>query len=283
MEILSSRDGTRLALHHLGGNGPHALLIVHATGFASAVYRSLVAAIGITDRYRIFGLDLRGHGDSDLPRTSDRSWERFGEDVAAAVDAISASTIAAFGHSCGAASLLLSSIHLETSFNSLILYEPIVFPPDAQGLPDYGSPLAAGAARRRTSFPSFEQALENFSSKPPMASFAEDARRDYVDSCWRVSGEGVELKCPREFESDTYAWAPCHDTYQRMPELLTPTLILEGDQSDVFERGYLKTFTSRSPSARFEIFPDAGHFAPMEEPARLGARIRDWLDLTITS
>lgn len=283
MEYLTSRDGTRLALHQYGGQGPSALLIVHATGFASGVYRSLVDALDLWADYQIYGLDLRGHGDSALPDSPDRGWLRFGEDVAAAVDAIPAPTIAAFGHSCGAASLLLSTIRLGTSFRSLVLYEPIVFPPDAQGPPDYDSPLAVGAARRRTSFASFEQALENFSSKPPMASFTKGTQRDYVESCWRLSEEGVSLKCPREFESDTYAWARCHDTYQRMPELDTPTLVLEGDRSDVFEAGYLHTLASRSPSARFETFPDAGHFAPMEEPARLGARIRSWLALTVGS
>ena len=66
--MIASTQGVRVALHDLGGPADPAapvLLFAHATGFCGQVWEPTAAPL--TDRYRCFALDLRGHGVSETP------------------------------------------------------------------------------------------------------------------------------------------------------------------------------------------------------------------------
>ncbi len=59
-------NGIRLAYLDFGGGGPPAVLH-HPTGFLSWVWAPI--AERLAQRYRVFALDARGHGDSDKPES----------------------------------------------------------------------------------------------------------------------------------------------------------------------------------------------------------------------
>src|SRR5689334_18939927 len=122
---VASTQGTSIAVHDLGGEGP-TLLICHATGFCGGAYRPLAAALA--PHHRVFALDTRGHGESTPPDDGDFDWSGMADDVAAAASAV-ASAVApgplhVVGHSMGGAAALLAEHRSPGTFTSAYLYEP---------------------------------------------------------------------------------------------------------------------------------------------------------------
>ena len=72
--------------------------------------------------------------------------------------------IAGFGHSMGGAALLLAEDRRPGTFRSLFLFEPIVLPDDFAPIgSNYMAELARG---RRSTFPSRDEALARYASRP---------------------------------------------------------------------------------------------------------------------
>jgi pimeloyl-ACP methyl ester carboxylesterase len=200
--------------HDLGGEGP-VLLVSHATGFHGRCY--LPMAGELRTRHRCIALDYRGHGDTPMPPGVAVTWEGYGDDataVARTVADAAGTPVVAFGHSMGGACLLMAAHRDPTLFERLVLFEPIVFPPQGLRDPDEGpSPLIAGARRRRRTFPSFDDAIENYARKPPLGSFTHAALEAYVRYGFTRGDDGqVYLSCdPR--------WRRRRSREQRSPDV----------------------------------------------------------------
>src|SRR5215208_2473762 len=175
MHLVESTDGVRIPVHDLGGSGPP-LLLCHATGFHGLVWGPFAARLA--QRFRVWSLDFRGHGDASPPPAGPVDWLGFGDDVLAVVGDLELAHPFGFGHSMGGAALLLAEAARPGTFGALACFEPIVFPPESR--PGSGD-LPGGARRRRAVFASKEEAFANFASKPPLSAFVPDALRAYVD------------------------------------------------------------------------------------------------------
>lgn len=79
---VDSSDGVSVAVRDFGA-APAAppLLISHATGFRTHCYCPVAAQLSA--RFRVWGLDHRGHGDTPPPGGQQVEWSRFGDDTLA--------------------------------------------------------------------------------------------------------------------------------------------------------------------------------------------------------
>ena len=114
-------------------------------------------------------------------------------------------------------------------FDTIVVYEPIVFDPDADrpaGSPQ--SPHVVGARRRRPSFDSFEAAIDNYRSKLPMNTFDPEVVRLYVAHGFRSAPEGVRLKCDPEYEARTFESGGLHRTWDLLPDISTRVVVATG-------------------------------------------------------
>src|SRR5690606_34879654 len=114
-----------------------------------------------------------------------------GDDALAAARAVAPNGgLVGFGHSMGGACLLMAAHRDPGLFDLIVAFEPIVFPPrDPDAEATNASTLSVGARKRRASFDSFDQALANYSSKPPMMAFHPDVLRYYVGHGFRPAPE----------------------------------------------------------------------------------------------
>ena len=275
-------DGIELAVYDFGGTGPD-LLMVHATGFCAGVLLPLATAL--SDRFRCHALDLRGHGRSGRPPDGDYTWSGFGTDVLTAVDRLGLEGTAAFGHSCGGASLLLAEQRRPGSFSGLYLYEPVVVPDRPVPFSLEENPLSRGARRRRETFPSTEDAFVNFSSKPPFGDLDPDVLQRYVEDGFEVvpSAEGgdgreIRLRCRRDDEAEVYVHGFANGAFARLPEVHCPTTFAYGERTDAFGPEVMLSDAARTPRSAVASFPELSHFGPLERPADVAAAVTRALD-----
>jgi len=273
----TTADGLALAVYDFGGQGPD-LLLVHATGLCAEPFGPLARALG--GRFRCWGLDLRGHGRSDRPADGDFAWSGFATDVLTVVDHLGLRQPFGFGHSCGGATVLLAEQARPGLFRSLYCFEPVVMPDAARAVVAASNPLADGARRRRSSFPSAEEALANYASKPPYSDLDPECLRLYVHGGFEPvppseggDGRAVRLRCRREDEADTFAAAGLHEAFAHLPEIACPVTFSCGEDTDAFGVNLMRADAAPVPHAQVEVLPAMGHFGPLQAPATVGAAV----------
>jgi pimeloyl-ACP methyl ester carboxylesterase len=282
--FVRSLDGVGIAVHDLGGPddpGAPVLLFSHATGLHGLVWSPVAAAL--TDRFRCLALDYRGHGLSETPPGASLAWSRMGDDAHAVLesDPVARSRIVhGVGHSMGGAALVLAAARPSSRLRSLWLYEPVIVGPGVLPRSDAPNPLADGAARRRASFASYDEALANFAAKPPLNQLRPDALEAYVRGGFRPEDDGrVTLRCSPATEAAVFRGAGESGAWDVLPVLDLPVAIVagrgEGDGTvaalapPAFEKLVHGTLVER---------PHLGHFGPLEDPSGTAGDIAAWVD-----
>jgi pimeloyl-ACP methyl ester carboxylesterase len=259
-----SSDHVSVAVHEFGGSG-RPLLFSHATGFHGYCY--LPIADELADRFTSYALDYRGHGSTPRPDDWKVDWERYGDDALAVAERLAPDGgLVAFGHSMGGAALLMAAHRRPGLFDVIVAFEPIVFPEDRTALDAPTSPLVDGARRRRASFASFEAAIENYASKPPMNAFDPDVLRLYVAHGFRPAPEGVRLKCDPEHEARTFETGSAHRTFDLLGEIETPVVVVASGDGEG-PAAVAPLVADRLPNCRLVELPEVDHFAPFVDPA----------------
>ena len=264
---LPSTDGVQIAVHDLGGSGP-TLMLSHATGFHGRCY--LPVADLLADRFHSVAFDYRGHGDTPRPAGA-LDWQRFGDDAQAGATALVAEAggqpIDAFGHSMGGACLLMAAHRDPGLFRRLVLFEPIVFPPQlAAPGGDGGNSLSGGARRRRATFHTFQAAIDNYAAKPPLNRFTPEALRAYVEYGFARDRHGVHLKCRPETEAETFESGPNHDTWNHLPGITTEVLVVAGRVEPMQPSMMAAGVAECLPRGRYLQLDELDHFGPMSHP-----------------
>jgi pimeloyl-ACP methyl ester carboxylesterase len=276
-----SSHGVQVALHDFGGHG-RTLLLSHATGFHGHCYVPIASAL--TTEAHSYALDYRGHGLTDTAPDWETDWEAYGDDVTVVAEHLRAASdqpLVGFGHSMGGAGLLMAAYRNPDLFDVILAFEPIVFPPpesDAPVTDPHASPLVQGASRRRARFGSYEEAIANFSAKPPMRTFTPEAVRLYVEHGFAPDPDdpdgGVVLRCAPEHEARTYMGGGMHRTWEVLPEITTKVVILAGIADMPGPATLAPQIAERLPNVEYLQSDEWDHFGPMVKPEVMAAVIR---------
>lgn len=236
-------------------------MAVHATGFGKELWEPV--ARRLRRPRRLLALDQRGHGDSGTPPPPIDWWD-LGRDVLAVVDRAGGERPDGLGHSSGSAALVMAEVLRPGTFGSLLLIEPIIFPPPFFRAEE--NPMSAVALRRRAAFPSPGAARAAFREAAPFARWTEEALAAYAAHGLRPEGGAWVLKCAPEVEAEFYRGATAHGAWERLGEVGCPVLVVAGADSESHPAPFLEAMRARFPHARLEVVPGAGHFLPMEQP-----------------
>jgi pimeloyl-ACP methyl ester carboxylesterase len=96
--------------------------------------------------------------------------------------------------------------------------------------------------------------------------FDPDVRRLYVAHGFRPAPEGVRLKCDPEHEARTFESSWNHDTWDRLPEIETPVVVVASGDGQA-PAMVAPLVAERLPNAKFVDLPGSNHFWPYVEPA----------------
>jgi pimeloyl-ACP methyl ester carboxylesterase len=241
-----------------GGIGEPDALFVHATGFCKEVWGPVIDAI-VTDPFAWLSMDLRGHGDSDVGEFP-HHWDLLGGDVLSIVNG--RTEMIGVGHSCGGTALVRAEATHPGTFRHIVLIEPIIFPTPGRRI---DGPMSVVARKRRSVFPSREEARERFRTGP-FSDWTAESLDAYLDGAFVESEDSFELKCTPEVEADYYAEGSNHDTWDIAGSFDTPVTVVAGEHSMTHQEPYLSSLVSRFRRAELIVLGGVGHLAPMEDP-----------------
>lgn len=256
-------------------------MLVHATGFHGRCWIPLAAAL--TPRFSVWAIDQRGHGASGKsPDGRYDDWGAFASDLLIAVDAIGGRGWRAAGWSLGGGVSLLAEARRPGTFSAICCYEPVVIPPGELGgagsPPRAGNPLAVLARKRRSTFGSRKEALENYRSKPPFSSFTEEALECYVEYGLVDLPDGtVTLACAREDEAAVFEGALSNPTWGELPNVRPPVAVLAGSDPDDPVGRLAESVARRLPRGGLIRFAHLDHFGPMTAPRQVGEVVAEAL------
>lgn len=270
--------GVELATYDWGGNGALALL-AHANGFCAGVYDPMVRALG--DRYRVVGLEARGHGESSSPEPpGPYEWRNFVDDQLALVPLLLERTGAprlelAIGHSFGGTANLVAATERPDLFGRLALLDPVVFPPpEERPEGEWDNPMSEGARRRRNVFASRHAATLRWGSRAPFDEFDPRVLALYAECGLRDRDDGqVELKCRREVEAAIFDMGAGFDLHASVANLRTPGHLFRATRGNP-RLEIVKALVDRAPTLEL-VDVDLPHLFPMIEPEAVAQRILD--------
>ena len=274
---VASSDGVEIPVYdYAPGSTLPSVLFSHATGFHGRCFNSTAALLA--NRAHCYSFDYRGYGDATLPHDWKVTWSGYGDDaqtVAQHVARTSGPSIA-FGHSMGGAALVMAALREPELFRALVLFEPIIFPPIVRESGNAGgpSPLSEGARRRRTTFASYEEAIANYSAKPPLNVFLPEVLEDYVRFGFSPNADGtISLKCKPEHEARTYESGALHETWNDLQKLRMPVWVISGEMIPMTPASFAKPLADAIPGCTFVQWNDLGHFGPMQDTQRIAQLI----------
>jgi pimeloyl-ACP methyl ester carboxylesterase len=262
---VESAGGVTVAVHDLGGPGDgEPVLIVHATGFHGRAYEPLGAELART--FRVWAIDLRGHGDATSPADGDFAWSGMAADILAAVDAVGVERVGGVGHSLGGSLLLLAELARPGLLRFAYLYEPIILP---AGSPMVGSEnaLAGVARKRRETFSSKRAALYRYARRRPLSEFRADSLAAYVEHGFEDQPDGtVRLKCSGEHEARVFNAGMTMSTDTIAGIDVPTTVAVGGRQAEPNPARFGAPIVAALKDAELITYPHLGHFGPMQDP-----------------
>ena len=282
-------DGRPVIAHHLGGSGP-LLIVAHAAGFCGGAYAPMAAELA--DRFEVWAIDLRGHGDSPAPADGDFSWEGMARDVLTVVEGLTAGLdrgpAVFFGHSLGGGAGMRAESLAPGTFSAIYVYEPAVLPA-LDGIGAMSSGMGKLARQRRAMFASREEAISRLGSRPPYDTMCDEALLAYItygthdgalDGSPDGSADGLpdgaalscRLKCTPENEAGVYE-AASKITIDQIAGVSVPVMIGIGDRERGLAALAAPMVLAALSDARSESFPELGHLGPFENPALVAAHV----------
>lgn len=272
--------GIELAAWEWPGEGP-LLFFVHGTGFHGRVWDTTIRALA---GRRVLSFELRGHGRSSKPAPP-YPWAEFGHDLAAAAESLGIEGAIGIGHSTGAHALVTATVDRPSTFASLLLIDPTIFPREFYGAYQGDSSFIE---RRRNLWLSPEEMMERFRSRVPFSLWHADVLRDYCTYGLLPEGDHFMLACPAEIEAAVYreAAVPAADLHGLVPSITQPVTVVRGGipwAPGVFNLNASPTapdLASCFPHGRDLLLEGRTHYIPMESPEWVAEQVAAISDRT---
>jgi pimeloyl-ACP methyl ester carboxylesterase len=253
------------------GSGPQVLLLHGFGGFLETWAFNIPPLSG---RYRVYAIDLPGHGLSDRP---DNSYNPAFA-VASANDILEALGIeqaTLIGHSLGGAVSINIALSLPERVSRLVLIDsaglsrrlPWLY--RLSSLPVLGNILMELAVE-----PALEISIKRLFSDSPVLPremidiILKNASQPGVkETLLRILRQNIGLRGPR----------PGALLIERLPQLKVPALFVHGAQDRVFPLEHVRDAFSMAPNSRVKIFDQCGHCPHIEKPLEFNETVMEFL------
>jgi len=274
-----------LSVKEFGGAGKPIALLHHANGFCAGTW-ALVAE-NLIDKFHVFAVDARGHGDSEggeVPRDFD--WNFFAADLVTVAETILADCGAdqidyGVGSSFGGIITAAAEARRPGLFRRIALLDPPIHPTEELvrqfGLDlEAGNPvkstLVAQTLKRRRSWPSVDEPRASWREKGMFANWSDAAFELYLAECLAHAEDGsVALKCNPAVEAHIFESTGSLAVTDYAADVAVSLRYIRASEGHVpaeFCRGVTELF----PNATYEEL-NGGHLLPLEVPEAVAERL----------
>ena len=268
-----------LRLHLLEWGEPDAppLLLLHG-GNQSAHSWDLVS-LHLADRYHIYALDQRGHGDSEWARDAEYAPDQMARDALALIAQEGVAAPIVVGHSMGGMVTM-----------RLTALEPTL--PRAVGLVDVGPEVSQRGAEtirnfvvRNTEFDQLDQFIDRVVAYDPFRSREHIERTARYNLVRRSDGRYVSksdrLLHDPEFRQRARPDSERRDVAQGFHAFAGPTLLIRGERSNILEAEAAQRFVAGLPNARLVEVSECGHNVHSQNTPGFLDALTPWLAASV--
>ncbi|WP_419856546.1 alpha/beta fold hydrolase [Candidatus Palauibacter irciniicola] len=285
MDDVRHDDGSVTKVRRHGNTGGRRLLVGHGNGLAVDLYYPFWSRF--LDDFDVFVYDLRNHGWNAVGPRDEHNVPNMIRDQEEVVETIAARygatpTIGVF-HSLSALTALLSD-SLGTGrtgeLAAWILFDPPLFKPRlGEAEFDKSADRSAELARRRTDRFRRESEFSELLHHLVLSRAVPGAADLMASTVLRESGDGesVELRCPREYEAQIFAYARTYAFLVDLGSLPCPTKVIGSDPTMTFS--YMPSFNlSHINTVDYDFIPESTHFLQVEQPEECVDLMREFLE-----
>ena len=277
-------DDTVITLRRHGNPAGPRLVMSHGNGLAVDLYYPFWSLL--TDDFDLVIYDMRNHGWNAVGTLQKHNIPTLVQDHDCILSAIDRRygkkpQIGVF-HSVSALVTLLSPTR-GSGFSAYVLFDPpLCKPGDSYEAFDAAVKRTAALARRRTDrFHDREELVELLGFLPifqrAVPGVFDLVARTTLRKC--SSGQGYELRCPREYEAQIIEYARIFAVLVDFESISCPIKVLGADPTLPYS--YLPTLDlSDVLSVDYDFLPEATHFLQLEQPENCVAAMREFIDMT---
>lgn len=271
-----------LHVYHPNTQGRPVICIGHGNGFPPLAYQPLAHALG--KAYHTVCLPARPWWDADGYKRF-RNWHTLGDDLIGGLQEHGLGPVIGVGHSMSGVAMVYAAVQAPHLFKAIILVDPVYLPPWIARLERImalfgktgNNAMVQGALKRRREWPSLEDAFQRFRGRSLFARCSDEVLRLYTEGITRPKADGgIELAYPPEWEACIFGTPP-YDEWGYPRRISIPTLIIGGEETDVFTEASVKAWRRLRPDIEVRQVPQTGHLLPLEQPEVLANHIQGFV------
>ena len=248
------------------GEPARTAVLVHATGFHARTWDSVVRLL--PEDWRVFALDMRGHGASQAPPDkAGADWRELAADLNEWLAQRDLTDVVAAGHSMGGCICTIAAATGDR-IESLALVDPVLFNPQGPMPPMPPDGLAVAARKRRRIWSSPREMAESLTGRGAFTHWPKELVESYVRYGLTPIGRlgEWELACDPEVEAWCFEHAATVDPWPEMAQASQPTLILRAGEKQGHGSPTGQNAAEVFPNAFETVIEDSDHFIPMRRP-----------------
>lgn len=259
-----------LQLHYLewGSASNPPLLLLHGFGNEAHIWDRFAPTV--SERYHVFALDSRGHGDSD--HAGEYGDELNASDTIAVCEALGLQKLSLVGFSMGGGNAIILTSRQPERVERLVIVDrgPVSNPRGRER-------MNQAVSQAKSVFPNAEEALAYIRLANPRR--PEELVQSSLQHAFRaLPGGSYELKYDQKLrEGRTSHRGSAVDWWKCLGEIRCPTLIVRGGESDILAQDVAEKMLTVLPQATLEVVPGAGHPVMMDNPEGFNRVVSAWL------
>ncbi|MFI5605794.1 alpha/beta fold hydrolase [Amycolatopsis sp. NPDC051903] len=261
---VAGTTGVRLNVRVEGAQNSRPIVFVHGWAQSSRAWSAQLADPGLTERFRLVAMDLRGHGASDVPAAGYDDPRQWADDLAAVLDFAGADAIVV-GWSYGG--LVITDylrVHGTARLAGIVLVGAITEIGRGREGGKTGPVMRAALPAALSDDP--EVAV------PALVEFARSQASAAVPGTFAQALLGASLAVPPAVR--TALFKRDVESADVLAEVDKPTLVVHGTADRVVDPSAAEYSAGKIPGAVLRWFVDAGHLPFVEDAGEFNSALR---------
>jgi pimeloyl-ACP methyl ester carboxylesterase len=238
-----------LRFHFLEWGHPGAQPVVLLHGGNQSAHSWDLVSLHLSDRYHVYALDQRGHGDSEWSRDLDYSVGAKAQDALAFIEDQRIESPIVMGHSMGGMVTMTMALQAPHVARGVVLVDV------GPELSDKGVEVVRNFVTRNVEFDDLDEFLDRVVQYDPFRTREHIARTVKYNMLQRVDGKYVSKVDHRRVPEPSTPAVGLGD----LAPLGFPVLVVRGEESDVLEPEAAERFVAALPRGRLVTVARAGH------------------------